>query len=67
MCGLILPIYATVGGRRRPSVGGVYLNYGNENITYRTRTIVPGESFMAENSVDSFSGTTGYLIGNCFQ
>lgn len=59
-------IYATVAVGGALQSGGVYLNYGNENITYRTRTIVPGESFTAENSVDSFSGTTGYLIGIVF-
>ena len=33
---------------------GVYLNIGVENITYRGRTIVPNESFVAENSTDDF-------------
>jgi hypothetical protein len=59
-------IYATVAVGGALQSGGVYLNYGNESITYRGRTIVTGESFMAENSVDSFSGTAGYLIGIVF-
>lgn len=46
--------------------GGIYLNFGAENITYRGRTIVPGESFMAENSVDTFSGSSGYKVGVLF-
>lgn len=59
-------IYATVAVGGALQSGGVYLNYATENITYRGRTIVPGESFMAVNSVDTFSGTAGYLIGIVF-
>lgn len=59
-------IYATVAVGGALQSGGVYLNYGNENITYRTRTIAPGESFMAVNSSDTFTGTAGYLIGIIF-
>ena len=59
-------IYATVAVGGALQSGGVYLNYGNENITYRTSTIAPGESFMAVNSSDSFTGTAGYLIGIMF-
>lgn len=59
-------IYATVAVGGSLQSGGVYLNYGNENITYRTRTIAPGESFMAVNSSDTFTGTAGYLIGIIF-
>jgi hypothetical protein len=59
-------IYATVAVGGALQSGGVYLNYGNENITYRTRTIAPGESFMAVNSSDTFTGTAGYLIGIVF-
>lgn len=59
-------IYATVAVGGALQSGGVYLNYGNENITYRTRTIAPGESFLAVNSSDTFSGTAGYLIGIVF-
>lgn len=47
--------------------GATYLNYGNENITYRTRTIVPGESFVAENAVDDFTANDAdYEIGVMF-
>lgn len=59
-------IYATVAVGGALQDGGIYLNYGNENITYQTRTIVPGESFMAVGSADSFTGTAGYLIGIVF-
>ena len=47
--------------------GGVYLNFGNENITYRNRAIVPGESFVAENAVDDFTcDNADYEIGVMF-
>ena len=47
--------------------GGVYLNSGLENITYRTRTIVPKESFVAENDVDDFiHANPDYKIGVIF-
>ena len=47
--------------------GGVYLNTGTENITYRLRTIVPKESFIAENDVDTFvHENTDYQIGVVF-
>jgi len=59
-------IFSTVVVGGELQNGGVYLNYGNESITYRGRTIVSGESFMAENSEDSFSGTEGYYIGIMF-
>lgn len=47
--------------------GATYLNCGNSNITYRTRTIVPGESFVAENAVDDFAcDNADYEIGAMF-
>ena len=47
--------------------GATYLNCGNANITYRTRTIVPGESFVAENAVDDFAcDNANYEIGVMF-
>ncbi len=47
--------------------GATYLNVGNENITYRSRTIVPGESFVAMNSTDDFSHSDpDYEIGVMF-
>lgn len=59
-------IYSTVAVGGALQSGGVYLNYGNESITYKGRTIVTGESFVAEDAIDSFSGTAGYLIGIVF-
>lgn len=59
-------IYSTVAVGGALQSGGVYLNYGNESITYKGRTIVTGESFVAENAIDTFSGTAGYLIGIVF-
>lgn len=46
--------------------GATYFNYGNESITYRGRAIVSGESFVAANNVDSFTGSAGYKIGIMF-
>ena len=47
--------------------GATYLNFGNANITYRNRTIVPGESFVAENAVDDFTANdSAYEIGVMF-
>ena len=47
--------------------GATYLNCGNANITYRNRTIVPGESFVAENAVDDFTANdSAYEIGVMF-
>jgi hypothetical protein len=46
--------------------GATYFNYGNETITYRSRNIVSGESFVAENSVDTFTSSAGYEIGVMF-
>ena len=47
--------------------GGVYINSGLENITYNTRTIVPKESFVAENNIDDFvHANPNYEIGVVF-
>ena len=46
--------------------GATYFNYDNENITYQGRTIVPGESFVAKNSIDTFTSSAGYEIGIMF-
>ena len=47
--------------------GATYLNCGNANITYLNRTIVPGESFVAENAVDDFTANDAdYEIGVMF-
>ena len=47
--------------------GATYLNFGNANITYLNRTIVPGESFVAENAVDDFTANdAAYEIGVMF-
>ncbi len=55
-------IKATDGLQRN----GVYINLGVSNITYRSRTIVPGESFVAVNDVDTFTGPVDYEIGIVF-
>lgn len=49
-------IYRKIKASEGLQRGATYLNCGESNITYRTRTIVPGESFVAENSTDSFIG-----------
>ena len=60
-------IYAKIKQGDGLQRGGVYLNCGNVNITYRTRTIVPGESFVAENAVDDFTASDAdYEIGVMF-
>ena len=47
--------------------GATYINDGSENISYRTKTIVPGESFIAVNNEDTFSATSSsYSIGILF-
>jgi hypothetical protein len=46
--------------------GATYLNNGDENIVYRSRTIVPGESFIAVNNTDTFSGSEGYKVAVMF-
>ena len=58
--------YATVLATDGLQAGGVYLNTGAENITYRGRTIVPHESFVAQNSVDTFTALAGYRLGVMF-
>jgi len=58
--------YLSIESTAGLEAGGTYLNRGNENITYRSRTIAPGESFVAENSVDTFSGSSGYTVGVMF-
>ena len=45
--------------------GATYINYGNSNIMYRNREIVPGESFVAMGE-DYWSGPAGYDIGILF-
>lgn len=48
--------------------GGVYYNSGNKNITYRNRVIVPNESFVAVNEIDTFicEDDENYEIGIIF-
>ena len=63
----IVAIYVRIKQGDGLQRGATYLNYGNENITYRTRTIVPGESFVAENAVDDFTANDAdYEIGIMF-
>lgn len=46
--------------------GGIYLNDGNEDITYDARVVAPGESFMAKNNINTFSATSNYTIAVMF-
>ena len=60
-------IYAKIKQGDGLQRGATYLNCGNANITYRTRTIVPLESFVAENAVDDFTANdAAYEIGVMF-
>lgn len=62
-------IYARIKAADGLERGGVYYNYGTENITYRGRTIAQGESFVAANDSDTFSSESGdadYQIGAMF-
>ena len=59
-------MYAKIEAGDGLEAGATYLNANVENITYRSRTIVPHESFVAENSVDTFTGSAGYKIGVLF-
>ena len=60
-------IYARVPVGGLLQKGATYINDGNSNISYRGRTIVPGESFIVVNNADSFSATdNNYSIGILF-
>ena len=60
-------IYTRIKAADGLQAGATYLNSGLENITYRGRTIVPHESFVAANSVDTFSASSAdYEIGVMF-
>ncbi len=48
-------VYARVGVADDLQTGGVYLNDGEYPITYRSRTIAVGESFVAMNTTDKFT------------
>lgn len=60
--------YAYIKASEGLQRGGTYLNNGNKNITYRGRTIVPKESFVAMNDTDTFScdGDADYKIAIIF-
>lgn len=60
--------YAYIKASEGLQRGGTYLNNGNKNITYRGRTIVPKESFVAVNDTDTFScdGDAEYKIAVIF-
>lgn len=60
--------YAYIKASEGLQRGGTYLNNGNKNITYRGRTIVPKESFVAVNDTDTFScdGDAEYKIAIIF-
>lgn len=45
--------------------GGIYYNFNGESIGYRGRTVVSGESFMAEAN-DQFTASPGYQIAAIF-
>ena len=63
----IVAIYVRIKQGDGLQRGATYLNCGDANITYRTRTIVPGESFVAENAVDDFTANdSDYEIGVMF-
>lgn len=47
--------YAKIKASEGLQRGGTYLNNGDKNITYRGRTIVPNESFVAVNDTDTFT------------
>ena len=49
-------IYCYISSRDGLQRGATYLNSGESNISYRGRTIVPGESFVAHNNEDTFVG-----------
>ncbi len=59
-------IYARVPVGGLLQKGATYINDGNSNITYHGRTIVPGESFVAYNTSDTFSAPSNYSIGILF-
>lgn len=59
-------IYASVPVGGTLQTGGVYLNYSNQNITYKGRTIISGESFTCDGINMTFSGSVGYVIGIVF-
>ena len=59
-------IYARIEASEGLQRGGTYLNYGNQTITYRGRSIAPYESFVAANDVDTFIAPAGYMVGVMF-
>lgn len=61
-------IYVTIKASDGLQRGATYLNFGNKNVTYHGRTYVPGESFVAVNSEESFScsGDADYEVGIMF-
>jgi hypothetical protein len=59
-------IYAKIKATDGLQAGATYLNSNTSNITYRGRTIVPHESFVAVNSIDTFIGPDNYAISIMF-
>lgn len=62
-------IYAMVTASDALQRGGIYYNFGAKSITYRGRTIAPGESFVAANATDKFTapaGDSSYKVGVMF-
>lgn len=60
--------YAKITASEGLQRGGTYLNNGDKNITYRGRTIVPKESFVAVNDTDTFTceGDADYKVSVIF-
>ena len=59
-------IYCYISSADGLQRGGTYYNSGESSITYRGRTVVPGESFVAVNDIDTFVAPEGYKIAVMF-
>lgn len=61
-------VYAMITAADELQQGGTYLNVYDKEITYRGRTIAPGESFEAVNGTDKFAcqGDADYRIAALF-
>lgn len=60
-------IYRTIKASEGLQAGATYYNNGTMSITYAGRAIVPGESFIATNSTDTFTApNTDYEIAVMF-
>ena len=60
-------IYVKIKASDGLQSGGVYLNIGNDSITYDGRTIAAGESFVAVDNIKTFSHSNpNYQVGIVF-